>query len=63
MAYWYLNKTTNEPRIFGSIAAIGANTDLQEEALYYHFSRLKKKEYNTDMHRIVKTEIEKKTKS
>jgi hypothetical protein len=37
--FWFLNKQTNTPEIFGSVSAICAKTELKEDALYYHFSR------------------------
>lgn len=52
--FWFLNKTTNAADIFGSVSAICVNTDLKKDTLYYHFSRLKKNEYENEKYRIVK---------
>jgi len=45
---------TNTPDIFGSVFAICAKTELKEDALYYHFSRLKRIEFENEKYRIVK---------
>lgn len=60
MAFWFLNKQTGQARIFGSVSAICANTDLKPDALYYHFSRLNRDEYENGQYRVVKCEIERK---
>ena len=55
--FWFLNKTTNTPEIFGSVSAICAKTGLKEDALYYHFSRLKRTEFENKKYRIVKCNV------
>ena len=52
--FWFLNKETNTPDIFGSVSAICAKTELKVDVLYYHFSRLKKSEFENKKYRIVK---------
>ena len=58
MAYIYLNKETNEARIFGSITSLCNATNIKPDNLYTQFSRNKLKEYENDLYRIVKTKIE-----
>ena len=58
MAYWYLDKQTKEARIFGSITSLCKHAGLKKDAMYYHFTRNKKKEVENDLYRIVKTKIE-----
>lgn len=55
--FWFLNKTTNTPGIFGSVSAICENTNLKKDTLYYHFSRLKKTEFENEKYRIVKCNV------
>jgi len=55
--FWFLNKQTNTPEIFGSVSAICAKKDLKEDALYYYFSRLKKIEFENEKYRIVKCKV------
>lgn len=55
--FWFLNKETNTPEIFGSVSAICAKIELKEDTLYYHFSRLKKKEFENEKYRIVKCKV------
>ena len=59
MAYWFLNKKTKEPRIFGSLPIMCEEiTELDKQSLEYHFSRLKKEEFENDIYRIVKRNLE-----
>jgi len=59
MAYWFLNKKTNEPRIFGSLPVMCEDiTELDKNSLEYHFSRLKNEEFENDNFRIVKKKYE-----
>lgn len=58
MAYWFLDKKSGEGRIFGSISAICANSDLKPDALYFHFSRKKKTEWESERYRILKRNVE-----
>jgi len=55
--FWFLNKETNTPEIYGSVSAICAKTELKEDTLYYHFSRLKKSEFENEKYRIVKCTV------
>ena len=55
--FWVLNKQKNTPEIFGSVCAICAKTELKEDALYYHFSRLKRTEFENEKYRIVKCKV------
>lgn len=55
--FWFLDKETNTPAIYGSVSAICAKTELQENELYYQFSRLKKKEFENEKYRIVKCKV------
>lgn len=55
--FWFLNKQTNAPEIFGSISAICDNTGLKPDNLYYHFSRMKRVEFENESFRIVKCKV------
>lgn len=55
--FWYLNKLTNAAEIFGSISAICENTELKPDTLYYHFSRMKRSEFENESVRIVKCQV------
>ena len=55
--FWFLNKQTDAPEIFGSISAICENTGLKPDNLYYHFSRMKRKEFENENFRIVKCKV------
>lgn len=52
--YWILNKITEKAGIAGNIPGLAAYTGIRINSLYYHFSRKKEKELNTDNYRIVK---------
>jgi len=58
MAYIYLNKQTNEARVFGSITSLSNATGIKPDNLYTQFSRKGLKEYENDSYRIIKTKIE-----
>lgn len=58
MAYIYLNKETNEARIFGSITSLCNATGVKPDNLYTAFGRNKLKEFENKNYRIVKTKIE-----
>jgi hypothetical protein len=55
--FWFIDKETNIAKIFGSVSAICAKTELQENELYYQFSRLKKSEFENEKYRIVKCKV------
>lgn len=55
--FWFLDKETNTPDIFGSVSAICAKTELKKDGLYYHFSRLKRTEFENEKYRIVKCKV------
>ena len=55
--FWFLDKETNTPAIYGSVSAICAKTDINENELYYQFSRLKKSEFENEKYRIVKCKV------
>jgi len=55
--FWFLNKETNTPAIYGSVSAICAKTDINKNELYYQFSRLKKSEFENEKYRIVKCKV------
>ncbi len=58
MAYIYLNKETNEARIFGSITSLCSAKNIKPDNLYTCFSRNKLNEFENDSYRIIKTKIE-----
>ena len=58
MPYIYINKQTNEARIFGGIKSLCNATGIKPDNLYTQFSRKKLKEYENDKYRIVKTKTE-----
>lgn len=55
--YWYYNKKTKEAAVYSSITAISNNTSLKYDSLSYQFGRKKRKEYETEDVRIVKTKL------
>lgn len=55
--FWYLDKQTNAPGIFGSISALCDHTGLKPDQLYYHFSRMKRSEFENENFRIVKCPV------
>ena len=58
MAYIYLNKETNEARIFGGVTSLCNATNIKPDNLYTVFGRKKLKEFENGKYRIVKTPIE-----
>ena len=60
MPYIYLNKETNEARIFGSLEKLSNETNLNVNTLYSKFSAKKLTDVETDQYRIVRTNIEQK---
>jgi len=58
MPYWFLNKQTNEARVFGSRSPIVECTDLTENELNHAFSRKKQSEYENEKYRIVRVNLE-----
>ena len=57
MAYWFLNKQTKEAKVFGSMVSISQNENFKLDMLQYHFTRHKRKEFENDKYRIVKTNV------
>lgn len=58
MAYWILNKTTNEAKIKGCLPAVVVYTKIDKEKLKYVFSYKKELEFENDKFRIVRTDLE-----
>ena len=61
MIYLYINKLTNEPRVFGSLVALCSATGLKKDRFYTHFGRNKNKEFENEEIIIVKLQIERST--
>lgn len=57
MPFWTLDKKSNTPAIYGSIAVMSKKLNISANTLYNHFSRQNLKEYENDNIRIVKTEV------
>lgn len=57
MAYWFLEKESGRAEIYGSMVAISQNENFKLDMLQYHFTRHKRKEFENDKHRIVKTNV------
>lgn len=55
--FWYLDKRTDCPLIFGSIAAISKHTGIKADKLYHHFSRMKRIEFEDESIRIAKCDV------
>ena len=55
--FWFLDKQTNTPEIFGSIQAICNHSDLKRDNLYTIFGRKQLSEFENEKYRIVKTII------
>lgn len=62
MSYWFINKETGEPRVFGSIPVmlrkVPEITDKQKKSIKYQFYNLKKIEFQDDVFRIVRLDVE-----
>lgn len=61
MAYWFLDKEKNEPRVFGSLPVLCQHIGYdkkQEKSLTYVFSQKKEKEFENDKFRIAKVLFE-----
>jgi len=61
MPYWFYNKQTGAAEIYGSIPVMADDIDMTIDQLKYQFSRLKKKEYETEKYRICKRPIRRTT--
>lgn len=61
MIYLYINKLTNEPRVFGSLVALCSAMELKKDKFYTHFGRNKKTTYENQEYTIYKLEIERST--
>ena len=57
ITYIHLDKKTNDIQAFGSIRKLSEVTNINEDSLYYVFSKQALKELETDNFRIVKREI------
>ncbi len=57
MAFWFLNKKTNEAEIYGGISALCSDTGMKPDNFYTHFGRLKNTEFENENVRIVKRKI------
>jgi hypothetical protein len=55
--FWFLDKQTNTPEIYGSIQEICNDTDLKPDNLYTVFGRKKLSEYENECYRIAKRKI------
>ena len=55
--YWLLNKETNAPGVYSNIRQLSKATGLNKDRLYYYFSRLKRKEYESEKYIIVKVNL------
>ena len=62
MVFIYTNKLTGKQWAFGSLAAFSQNTGFKVQRFYTHFGRKKKTEYESEMFKLVKTEIIRSTK-
>ena len=58
MAYIHLNKETNKLRCFGGITALCKATGIKPDNLYTNFNRKDLSEFENDLYRIVKVEVE-----
>ena len=58
MAYWLLNKKSNEPKVFGSLPPLVEYTGLDYDSLQHIFSRKKETDYENYDFRICRVEIE-----
>ena len=56
MPYWTLNKETNKAGVFTNLKILAEVLNIDSEKLYYHFSRKKQIELNSENLRIVKVE-------
>ena len=48
MIYLYINKITNELRVFGSLVALCSATGLKKDRFYTHFGRNKNKDFENE---------------
>lgn len=56
--YWYLNKKTGEPRIFGSLSVLCREIDISRQKLTYNFSQKKLDHYEDEDFRICRLSLE-----
>jgi hypothetical protein len=57
MPFWTLDKKSNTPGIFGSIAVMSKHIGIPANTLYNYFSRENKTEYENENVRIVKLNV------
>jgi len=57
MPFWTLDKKSNTPAIYGSIAVMSKHIGIPANTLYNYFSRDNAKEFENENVRIVKTEL------
>jgi len=63
MPFWTLDKKTNTPAIYGSIAIMSKHVGVSANTLYYYFSRKGAKEFENKEVRIVKTDVVRSSRS
>jgi len=64
MIYIYLDKETNTAEAYGSLVALCKAKGMRIDKFYSHFGRVPKEmEYENLIYKIVKTEINRSTKS
>jgi hypothetical protein len=57
MPFWTLDKKSNTPAIYGSIAVMSKHIGIPANTLYNYFSRENAKEFENENVRIVKTDV------
>lgn len=57
MPFWTLDKKSNTPSIYGSIAVMSKHVGIPANTLYNYFSRDNATEFENENVRIVKTDI------
>lgn len=55
--YWILEKINGTPAVCSSLVAVSKTTFINYSTLIYHFSRMKRNEYEDDRFRIAKTKL------
>ena len=57
MPFWTLDKKSNTPGLFGSIAVMSKHIGIPANTLYNYFSRDNAKEFESESIRIVKLDV------